>query len=181
MNEVLVSEDYILVIDLDRYAGPIADPLCAYCTGFAGEEASYHSSEMCELYYSDLGIEDDDGPYGDLADDKNPLRDLVVDQQDETGHWQPCAVWPSRVYGMNAEGKAAKLNDQNYEDYNFPAGYSVGIFLYSKPTDEQFATIKQRATAFFNDIWPKLKDGEKVNIEGYRLIRHRKTAEEVRL
>jgi hypothetical protein len=179
MSELLISEEFILVIDCDRYAGPFADPLCAYVTGFVGEEAAHHSMEMSELYYADLGIEDDDGPHGEMADDKNPLRDLVIDQQDENGNWQPCSIWPSRTYGMNAEGKSAKLNDKNYDDYNFPAGYSVGIFLFAKPTDEQFAVIKQRTEKFFADMWPVLKEGEKVNIEGYRLIRHRKTAEEV--
>jgi hypothetical protein len=176
---VLVSEEYILVIDCDKYAGSFADPLCAYCTGFTGEESSQHSVEMSELYYADLGIEDDESPKGRLADDKNPLADLVIDQQDENGNWQPCAVWPSRIYGMNASGKAAKLTEKNYDDYNFPAGFSVGIFMYENPDEKTLTGLKDRAKKFFSEIWPSVKGGEKVNIEGYRMIVHRKTAEEV--
>lgn len=177
-NQVMVSEEYILVIDCDKYAGSFADALCAYCTGFTGESVTPQAVEMSELYYGDLGIEDDESPKGRLADEKNPLSNLVIDQQDEDGNWQPCAVWPSRLYGMNASGKAAKLTDKNYDDYNFPAGFSVGIFMYEQPDEKTLAGIKKRVTKFFSEIWPKVK-GDKITVEGYRLIAHRKTAEEV--
>lgn len=179
MSDVLISEEYIFVIDCDRYAGPFADALCAYCTGFMGEAAGDYAAEMADLYYTDQGIEDDEGPHGELADDKNPLNDLIADQQDDAGNWMPCAVWPSRTYGMNAEGKSAKLDDKNFNNYNFPAGFSVGIFMYSKPSAWQYKTIRERAEKFFKEVWPKLRDGEKVGIEGYRLIQHRKTAQEL--
>ncbi len=178
-GQVVISECYVLVIDTDHFAGPFAEALCAFCTGFYGERAGEDAKDMSAMYYGDLGIEDDAGPKGLLADDKNPIRDLVFDQQDEAGTWSPCVVWPSRLFGTSTEGKYARLDPDNCDNYNYPAGFSVGIFLLERPADHQRDCIMRAANRFFHNIYPEMKGGTAVKIECFRLIHHRKTAEEI--
>ena len=181
-DEVLISTDYILVIDTDQYAGNFAEDLVSYCTGFYGEDTREQVRDLSNLFYVENGIEDGgEGEEDLLANDKNPFVDFIVDQQDDVGNWNPCAVWPSRKYGVNSSGEYAVLTDKNYNDYNFPAGYSVGIYM-SAPLDEPLLSlVKERAVKFFEQVYPKLaKEGEKnVKVEGFRLIVHTKTAKEM--
>ena len=64
------------------------------------------------------------------------------------------------------------MTEENYGDYNFPAPFSVGIFFGQEPTQEQLDLLKKRSKEFFNisDI--------KANVEGFRLIKYTKYAEE---
>ncbi len=180
MNDpILVSEEYILVIDTDQYTGHFAEELCAYCTGYYGEKAGDKVKDISDVFYLDHGIADDEGSKGFLAEDKNPLRGYVTDHQDEDGFWTPVAVWPSRLYGANAEGNYGELTESNYETYNFPAGFSLGIYFAEEPHIGILQKIRSRAETYFRDFYPKMEEGSvQVNVKGYRLIVHRKTAEE---
>jgi hypothetical protein len=71
-----------------------------------------------------------------------------MDQQDDVGDWHPCAIWPSRKFGTNANGDYAELTEENYDDYNYPAGFSVGIYLSEPLPDELLRTFKLRADKF---------------------------------
>lgn len=174
---ILVSKDYVLVIDTNKFAS-FADALCAYCTGFCSERATPDAQDLTGVFYLDEGIEDDeDVRKGRLADDKNPFSGWVVDQLDEVG-FSPCVVWPSRNYGTDTNGDYAALTEENYDEYNYPAGFSVGIYFDGLPPDELVSKVKDRAGKFFAEIYPKLKGGEPVTIEGFRMILHTKTAEE---
>lgn len=175
---LLISEDYILVIDTDQFAGNFAEELCAYTTGFYGEQAEVKIRSVSDLFYRDHDIADDDGPKGILAEEKNPFHGFVTDQMNEEGYYSPVAVWPSRKYGVNASGEYAELKEENYDDYNFPAGFSVGIFFGENPPSDLVKTVKERTKKFFEEIYPNMKGGKKVVAEGFRLITHRKTAEE---
>lgn len=175
---LLISEDYIIVIDTDHFAGPFAEQLCAYVTGYYGEKADNKVRNVSDLFYRDHDIADDDGPKGLLAEDKNPFHGYISDQMNEEGCYSPVAVWPSRKYGVNASGDYAKLTDDNYDDYNFPAGFSVGIFFSENPAVDLVKTVKDRTKKFFEEVYPSLKGGTKVVAESFRLITHRKTAEE---
>jgi hypothetical protein len=187
-DEVLISEVYILIIDTDHFAGRFSDYLCAYTTGFYGEEAAHDSIIMSvsDLFYRDHGIEDDDAEKvsrhdGLLAEEKNIFYGYVVDNITEDGSYSPVVVWPSRKYGVSAAGEYGELKEDNYDEYNFPAGYSVGIYFSEKPSEQMIDLVKIRAKKFFDEIYPKMGSGSnpRVLVEGFRLITHRKLAAEV--
>lgn len=174
---VLLSTEYTLVIDTNAYAYNFARKLCAYCTGFVGENEE--GRDLSDLFYLELDIEDDDSPRGRLADEKNPFRGYIGDRKDEDDNWSPCALWLNKRYGCNAEGDFARLDEKNYDDYNFPAPFSVGIFFDEEPTPEMIETVRRRANAFFEKVWPKLSNSSQtVQVEGLRLIAHKRYGEE---
>ena len=74
-------------------------------------------------------------------------------------------------------GEYAGLDEKNYEQYNFPAPFSVGIFFDCEPRPEHIAMIKERAESSFLKFGPKLSS-QTVKIEDFRLITHKKYAEE---
>jgi len=178
---LLISEEYVLVIDTDQYAGHFLEDLAAYCTGFVGE---CEKGRACsDLFYMEMGIDDDGWPKGKLADEKNPFHGFVGDRQDEVGYWSPCSLWLSRTHGTDGNGNYAVLTEENYDIYKYPAPLSVGIFFDVRPTDFQIELIRDRAAKFFESVYPKMdKDDSKpsqVKLEGLRLICHKKYAEEI--
>jgi hypothetical protein len=179
-NRILLSTEHTLVIDTNAYAGNFVKKLCAYCTGFVCENDE--GRDLSDLYYLEMGIEDDDSPRGRLADEKNPFYGFVGDRKDEDDNWSPCSMWLNKRYGCNAEGEFAPLNERNYDEFNFPAPFSVGIFFDQEPTPEHVKIIGERAKAFFEKVWPKLSpDSQPVKLEALRLITHTKYAEEKEL
>ena len=111
-----------------------------------------------------MGIEEDD----------NPFLGFIGDRRDEKDDWSPCSVWLNKRYGCDADGKYSLLTEDNYDNFVFPAPFSVGIFFDVEPTESQINLIKERAVKFFKDY---LKSKE-VKIEGFRKILHAKYAEE---
>lgn len=176
---VLLSTEYTLVIDTDSFADAFSKSLCAYCTGLMDEEDEGQS--CADLYYLEQGIEDDESPKGRVADEKNPFYGFVSQRLDENGVYSPCCVWLNKKYGYNANGEYALLTEKNYDEYNFPAPLSVGVFFDVEPPVELIETIKERAVKFFDKIWPKLNEGAVVKVEGFRLITHTKYGEEKEL
>jgi hypothetical protein len=180
METVLISTEYVLVIDTDKLSYDFYKPLCAYCTGTVDEDDE--GLECSDLYYLEMGIEDDESPKGSVADEKNPFYGFVGQRKDEDDAYSPCSVWLNKRYGYSATGEYALLTEQNYDEFNFPAPMSVGIFFDVEPKPEHIQTIKSRAADFFKKIWPKLQDGSApVTIEGFRLIKHTKYGEETDL
>ena len=176
-NPVLISTEYTVIVDTDSVSYDFAKPLCAYCTGVVDEEDE--GRELSDLYYAEQGIEDDESPRGRVADEKNPFYGFVAQRLDQDTVYSPCSVWLNKNYGCNASGKFARLTEKNYDEYNFPAPLSVGIFFDVEPKPEHIQTIKERATKFFDKVWPKLKDGSSpVKVEGFRIIVHTKYGEE---
>lgn len=179
---LLVSEEFILVVDTNAFAGNFAEELCAYVTGFYGEDVRHDVRSVSDLFYRDHEIEDDESHKGLLAEEKNPFHGYVIDHMNEDGDYTPWAVWPSRKYGVNASGDYAELTEGNYDDYNFPAGFSVGVYFAESPPADLLDKFKERTKKFFADIYPRLaKEGREkdVKVEGFRLITHRKTAQDV--
>jgi len=177
MEPILISTEYILVIDTDKLAYDFYKPLCAYCTGVVDEDDV--GQECADLYYLETGIEDDDSPRGSVADEKNPFYGFVGQRKDEDDAYSPCSVWLNKRYGYSATGEYALLTERNCEEFNFPAPLSIGIFFDVEPQPEHVQTIKTRAADFFKKIWPKLEDGSApVTIEGFRMITHEKYATE---
>lgn len=180
MEPILISTEYTLVIDTDKLAYDFAKPLCAYCTGIVDE--SDEGLGCSDLYYLEEGIEDDPSPKGRVADEKNSFYGFVGQRKDEDDCLSPCAVWLNKRYGYNASGEYALLTEKNYDNFNFPAPLSVGIFFDIEPKPEHIQTIKRRAADFFKKIWPKLQDGsEPVTVEGFRMITHTKYGHETDL
>lgn len=151
---ILISEDYIFVIDTDSFSEDFVDHLTAYCTGFNSE--TYNEMKYIDLFQEKFEI----NPFEELIESRE-LGDIL----------SPCSIWLNRNYGVNEDGDVAKLTKDNYEKFSFPAPFSVGIFM-NEPTEEQINLIKTRTKEFFDLYEPK------VNLEGFRLIKHTKYAEE---
>lgn len=174
---VLISTEYTVIIDTDSVSYDFVNKLCAYCTGLTNEEDE--GMELADLYYLEQSIEDDSSPHGLTSDEKNPFYGVVSQRLDQDSIYSPCSVWLNKNYGCNASGKFAKLNEKNYDEYNFPAPLSVGIFFLQEPEPGHIQIIKERSVAFFEKIWPKIKDGSNpVRVEGFRLITHTKFGED---
>ena len=159
MNDVVISREYVLVVDTDQPA-TFADELTAYCTGLYAEYASPRVKEIAELYYSSQNL------------DVSPFRDYLTAKQNSDGDWTPGAVWANRRYGINAASETAVLDETNYGDYDALAGFSVGIYLTEPLPEELLKTFKDRAAAFLKG---------KAKVEGCRLITHTRTGSEVQL
>jgi len=84
----------------------------------------------------------------------------------------------NKAYGYNANGEYALLTEKNFDEYNFPAPLSVGIFFDAAPESEHILKIKERSVKFFETVWPKIKDGIKVGVKDFRLVIHTKYGEE---
>ena len=174
-NPILISTEYTLVVDTDMYSECFAKKLCAYCTGFVDETES--DLDFADLFYLDEGIEDDKSSMGKVAEEKNLFYSIISQRFDEDQNYSPCCIWLNKRYGYNASGNYALLTEENYDEYNFPAPLSVGIFFEFEPDSYHISKIKERAVKFFDDVWLKFS-GKKVTIEGFRLIVHNKYAEE---
>jgi hypothetical protein len=163
MGEMLtLAEGYVVVIETDQYAGMFERQLCAYVTGVVGE--CEVGRDMSNLYYRDMDIEDDESS-GKSADQQSIFYGFIGDKQDDDGTWRPCSIWPNPRYGVDADGKHALLDDDNFEQYNYPANLGVAIFFNVEPTPEQRKIVSERANKFF-----EITDYE-ANIERIRLLR----------
>jgi hypothetical protein len=171
---ILISEKYMFVIDTDSYVEEFGSQLCSYCTGFDDECSD---SGYAHMFYMEMGLEDDED---ELSIDKNPFKGSIEEENGEDGSsaWN---YWFNRNWGIDDQGNFGRITPENYGNYTYPAPFSLVIFFESEPTDEQIQIIKGRATKFFSEIWPKSKENEdqkKVEIEGFRLIKHTKYGEE---
>ena len=177
MEPVLLSTEYIVVIDTDSVAYEFVEKLCSYCTGTIDEKG--HAQDMADLYYLDQNIEDDDSINGFFADQKNPFYNFVGQHLNEENFYSPCSVWLNKNYGCNSSGDFALLTENNCEKFNFPAPFSIGIFFEIEPTVDLIQLLKSRAIKFFEEILPLSKKDKLVKIEGFRMIIHKKYGEEV--
>lgn len=175
MSQILISEEYSVIIDTNSESFSFAKKLCAYCTGFTSEDEA--DQKFSDLFYMEMGIEDDDSPKGKTCTQKNPFYDCIADRKDDNDVFSPCSVWLNRLYGCNETGQYDKLTEENYDEYDLPAPFSVGIFFDTEPTEDQLKIIKERAVKFFVDVWLKLSNVQ-VAVEGFRLVKHRKYGEE---
>lgn len=175
-NSVLLSTEYILVIDTDYYAYDFANQLTAYCTGVTDDEDTGKS--FADLFYSEMHIDDDESPRGKTAEEKNQFHEFVT-HRSEDNYFTPCSVWLNKKYGCNDDGKYAVLTQENYDEYSMPAPFSVGIFFGTEPTSELIQIIKVRSKKFFSEKYSI--ENKRVNIEGFRLIVHTRYGKELSL
>jgi hypothetical protein len=176
IDPILISTEYTLIIDTNSFSDGFSKQLCAYCTGISDENDI--GQKYAEMFYEDRKIEDDSSPKGRVSEEKNPFYGFIAQRLDEEQLYSPCCVWLNKKYGYNAEGNYALLTEENFEDYNFPAPLSVGIFFEEKPEDEQIQMIKQRTLKFFESIW---ESKNPVVVEGFRLIIHTKYGQDIEI
>lgn len=177
MEPVLLSEEYIFVIDTNKDTTDLCFSLCGYCTGLTGEGKTEHfAQQMSDMFYMEMGIEDDESPKGKVSYQKSPFYGAVIDRLDENDCYSPCSVWLNRNYGSNEAGECVKLTDENYSEYEYPAPLSVGIFFGVEPTEPQIKILKERAMKFVGQ-WQATTQ-EELTVEGFRLISHKKYGEE---
>lgn len=175
-DSVLLSTEYILVIDTNYYAYDFASQLTAYCTGITDDEET--GKNYADLFYSEMGIEDDENPRGKIAEEKNYFHEYVTHRA-EDNYFTPCSVWLNKKYGCNDAGDYAQLTSENYDEYSVPAPFSVGIFFDREPTEDLIQIIKERSEQFFRKKC--VEDNKHVVIEGFRLIVHTRFGKELPL
>ena len=163
IEPVLLYAEYDLIIDTNCESFPFYKELCAYCTGFINENDD--AQPYSDMFYLEMRIEDDESPKGKVCDEKNPFYGSIrfeIDNDIES----PCAVMLNKQYGANEDNEYALLTEENCEEYFDVAPLSIAILFDLEPTKEQIQIVKDRATKFFNEVWPK----NKVELEGFRLI-----------
>ena len=169
---VLLYKEFIFVIDTNFHTHDFCKELVAYCTGFYPESANqdtYH-----EMFYDEMNLFDVvSEPI--FKEDKNPFSGYIVDREDDCGDLSPCCVLLNKNYAINDEGDAKPVDEANYDQYCYPAPFSVGIFFDKYPEESQIKIIKSRATKFFKEVWQH----KPVLIEGFRVIVHSKYGEEI--
>ena len=170
-DAILLSKEFILVIDTNSPSCDFFSSLCAYCTGFDQESATDHS--MVDKFYEEMDIEEGVSVSNNYS--KNPFYDFVIDKINHEGDYSPCSIWLNKRYGCNEKGEYSLLSEENYNNYSFPAPMSVGIFFDQEPEAENIDLIKKRARQFFQNFWSK----SVVEVEGIRLIVHTKYGEEI--
>jgi len=160
MEPILLSKEYILVIDTDKIAYDFYKELCSYCTGFTHESAR-------DNLFSDM--------FDEEVEEANLFAEMISDRLDDDGYLAPSCVWLNKRYRCNDVGRYELLDENNFEEYSCPAPMSIGIFLSQEPEQRHLDVIKQRAKQFFEKVW---KPAGVVAIEGFRLIVHTKYGEE---
>lgn len=161
-DPILISENYVLVIDTNNESYDFVQKLCAYCTGFYSEKET--DLQYCDMFFEETNYDDKE----------NPFRDFIGDQLSEEGVYSPCSVWLNKNHGSNEAGEYAKLTETNYDEYDYPAPFSMGIFFDQEPTEKHIKIIKERSVKFFKEVWK-----EKIEVEGFRVISYKKYAEEI--
>jgi hypothetical protein len=161
MEKILLSTEFIVVLDTNSPSFEFAEDLCAYCTGFESENTK--DSCMMQKYYESLSIN-----CGLLDPEKvkyNIFSGYVTDKMNQDGNYSPCTVWLNKKYGCNTDGEYAELTENNYEDFSMPAPFSVGIYFELEPSDNHIRLLRERAIKFFSEEWKT-----PVQLEGIRLI-----------
>ena len=179
MENKLLYAEFDLIIDTNHDASFYRE-LCAYCTGITNENDD--AQKYADLFYLDLGLEDDESLRGKSAEEKSPffnyLRHVEIMEDDYV--MSPSSMMLNKRYGANEDGEYAVLTEENCEEYSGVAPLSVCIFFDLEPTAKQIQTIKDRTQKFFTDIWPKLSE-DKVEVEGFRLITRTHYGQEIEL
>lgn len=153
--EIRIGEEYIFIIDTDHFAD-FAGQLAAYCTGVVSEDESESIASFAD----------------EVTD--NSLAEITVEKELPEG-WRNYSIWPSKIWAANDSGEYARLTQDNFQQFDEPAGFSVGIYFDSELDSGMIALLKERATQFFE------KYKSDVKIEGFRLISHIKTAREIQI
>lgn len=161
MEKILLSTEYVLVLDTNSPSYEFASDLCAYCTGF--EPENENCFDMLDEFYHDIGVKSDSKTIDKI--DKNPFKDYIFDKLNDEGHYSPCSVWLNKKYGCNEFGEFAVIDENNFDQFQLPAPLSVGIFFEKEPTAELLSVVKKRAIVFFDKICKK-----PVKLEGMRII-----------
>ena len=171
---VLLYKEFIFVIDTNSHKHDFCKELVAYCTGFVHEGSV--TSKYSEAFYDEMNLCDETSK-GLFAEDKNPFSGYIVDREDDCGELSPCCVLLNKNYAINDEGDAKQLEEANYDEYCYPAPFSVGIFFDKYPEQSQIEILKSRAIKFFKEVW--IWPHGSVGIEGFRIIVHSKYGEEI--
>lgn len=171
-----IDTEYILVVDTNTYSYPFFKKLCAYCTGHTDE--NHDSQDLADMFFLEMGLVGEDNKNEEVIEFKNPFYGLVnykQDQENVRNILSPCSIWLNKNYGCDAKGEHQVLSQDNWEDFNFPAVLSVGIYFLEEPEQNLIDLIKARSFAFFEKVWPYLTNEPKyknVDVEGFRLISH---------
>lgn len=159
-ESILLTKEYVLVLDTNSPSFEFANQLCAYCTGYGHEKSTDDS--FVDMFYEDV--------VSHLAksNDKiqeNPFNGFVTDKMDQDGFYSPCTVWLNKKYGCNEDGDYGILTEENCERFSLPAPLSVGIYFENEPNEDHVSLIRKRAIKFASEFWKK-----PFKFEGMRLI-----------
>jgi hypothetical protein len=161
-EKVVLSVEYTFVVDTNQYMDEFAGQLTAYCTGIYSENAIEEEINYSRIFNQEMNIDEEI--------ENNPFFNFVQQKNLGDNFYSPCSVYLNSKYGCDGHGNFALLTEDNYEQYDYPAPLSIGIFLKSLPSDELFEILKKRACKFF--------DEKNISVEGFRLITVSRLAEE---
>lgn len=161
-DKVVLSVEHTFVVDTNYRTSQFVGELTAYCTGIYSENASLEEIECSQKFNEEMGIDDEI--------ENNPFYNFVEQKNLGDNYYSPSSVFLNSKYGCNESGEYALLTEENYEQYDYPAPLSVGIFFKTLPSDELFEIIKNRANQYFS--------GKNISVEGFRLITVSRVAEE---
>jgi hypothetical protein len=94
-----MSEEWIFVVDTDKYAGNFERDMCAFVTGMVGE--CMVGAEEARLYYEQTGLVEKDFDWSGTSveycaeDLNNPFAVCVANRNDEHGCGRPTSLWPT--------------------------------------------------------------------------------------
>ena len=153
-----------LVIDTDSYAGQFERQLTAFVVGELDDErAPFDGEEMINIFREEVG-------------DVNPFEELVtwgLEFDDDIPGVTVCSLYPTP--GMSNDGHGNHYQVTEEQPYQYPAYYSVRLFLDREPTPEELALIKERSEKF---AVRGIKYQPPFRITGYRLVYERVLVEE---
>lgn len=184
MSDVLLSEEYTLVIDTDSPACAFADCLVAYCTGLFNELEIQEVVECANTFEEQS--DQRENPFCDQVAFKELDGTYIVGiKKDGEPVLTPCCIMLNSNYGEDDKGNFAKLTEENYNQFDYPAPFSVGIFFRNKPEQHLIEIIKKRAIDFFKSFYKQIEiyrrdypPNNVVTVEGFRLISYAKYAKE---
>lgn len=134
------------VVDTDEYAGNFGREMAVFVTG---------------VPY------DMDGQFGESPYFKDLIECRHIDEDDYDHHAVYTTV-PTPGWTNDGMGKETRLRPG--EVMKHPAHHSVGIFLSRRPTSEEVALLKKRATDFCYTQKDCMNKRYTFRIEGFRFI-----------
>jgi hypothetical protein len=178
------TEAYLFVIDTDSYSGNFEREMCAYITGQLGEcgvgddyideSLTYDMFEdKVFTYFNDHGC----ARPVEIFDNPRHFNDGLGDFYKKGQEQEAFEKYKAKADSCSSY-VADVIRSRTFEDFcskQCLAYLSVAIAFKNKPSPELIALVKERAHQFLEVYDRKYtqrfnRDGDKITIEGFRLV-----------
>ena len=164
MFEYKKEENYIIIVDTDKYSGNFETEMFGYVTGIVSES-------IYDRGYAEKSIKDDYEDYKEYFDWwNNNVSEYLFD--DEYGE-QPVGIIPTTGYYNDRFGKIFK-EDKNKKviKRKYPSYQSVGIAVRSELPQNVLDTFKKRVYDFCSNHKDYItNESDVIEVIGYRMIK----------